>query len=222
MRRSCARPLWQRLKKPAATPGQRLRILAVLATFDTEGTGWTKAAEEAVEPWLSDNPLYLADWTDALRPVRDKLLTPLTRVFLEGPAERRPAVASILADYAKDRPQTLVELIVEADDRTFRTLLPVLARHRDRLTAAATRGDLPGRGIVHRIAVRDAGATAVRGRPCPGMAGPERFLVAAAEAQSQPRSAHPAYPPAWAERFRGRTLAARLENGEGRHRSGGR
>jgi formylglycine-generating enzyme required for sulfatase activity len=51
-------------------------------------------------------------------------------VFRDGAAEQRPAAASILADYAKEQPAVLVDLIVQADDRQFAALLPALEQQR--------------------------------------------------------------------------------------------
>jgi formylglycine-generating enzyme required for sulfatase activity len=129
-----AEGLWRRLKQPRTSPAQRLRILAALAAFDPETPRWKDAAPQALEPWLSDNPLYLGAWTETLRPARTFLLGPLTEVFKgKRLPELRPVAASILADYARDRPETLADLMVEADDRQFATLLPVLTRHRARV-----------------------------------------------------------------------------------------
>jgi formylglycine-generating enzyme required for sulfatase activity/tRNA A-37 threonylcarbamoyl transferase component Bud32 len=122
--------LWRQLRQ-SDKPSRRLRLLAALAAFDREGPGWKEMGQWALEPWLSDNPLYLGTWTEALRPARHTLVGPLTEVF-KGRVlgQHRQLAANILADYARDRPRTLADLIVEADDQQFGTLLPVLRRHR--------------------------------------------------------------------------------------------
>jgi hypothetical protein len=122
--------LWQRLDQPGTDASQRLRLLAALAAFDPNGADWKNVDEQALEPWLADNPLYLGTWTEAFRPARERLLAPLSKVFRTGAAERRTAAASILADYAQEQPRTLAELIVEADDRQFAILFPVLRKQR--------------------------------------------------------------------------------------------
>jgi formylglycine-generating enzyme required for sulfatase activity len=122
--------LWRQLSQPELEPQKRIRLLAALAGFDPHGAGWSKIDEQSLEPWLTDNPLYLGAWTEAFGPAREHLLAPLTRVFRGPLPERRIAAASILIDYAKNKPQTLVELVVEADDRQFAVLLPALQRQR--------------------------------------------------------------------------------------------
>jgi formylglycine-generating enzyme required for sulfatase activity len=132
--------MWRRLEQPGTTPGQRLRLLAALAAFDPKGAGWQEAAAGLMEPWLLDNPLYLGAWTEALRPAGDWLLPPLIEVF-QGKrlAERRLVAASILADYARNHPETLAELITEADDQQFAILMPVLAQHGPRVIPLLSR-----------------------------------------------------------------------------------
>jgi hypothetical protein len=125
--------LWRRLEQPGTAPARRLRILAALAAFDPRGAGWRTAAAGALEPWLSADPLSLGVWTEALRPARDSLLGPLTEVFKGKRLKGHGLVAaSILADYAGDRTETLTELVLEADDRQFATLVPALGRDRRR------------------------------------------------------------------------------------------
>jgi serine/threonine protein kinase len=126
--------LWQRLEDPETAPEQRLRILAALALFDPKGPGWATAGESVLETWLSADPLSLGVWTEALRPARDRLLGPLTKVF-QGKrlAERRLVAAGILADYAADQPETLARLSIQADDRQLAALLPALRRQRSRI-----------------------------------------------------------------------------------------
>jgi formylglycine-generating enzyme required for sulfatase activity len=119
--------LWRQLESPNLNPTRQLRLLPVLAALDPRAAKWNMVDERALEPWLADNPIYLGTWTEALRSARDALLRPLTGVFSGKPLkEHRVVAASILADYARDRPQTLVDLIVQADDRQFSILLPAL------------------------------------------------------------------------------------------------
>jgi serine/threonine protein kinase/formylglycine-generating enzyme required for sulfatase activity len=138
--------LWRQVRSPGVSSQRRLRLLAALAGFDPRGPAWPAAGEQALAPWLSDDPLYLGGWTEALRPARGALLGPLTEVFLGRRLPgRRQVAASILADYAKDRPATLAELALEADDAQLATLLPLLARHREK-TLPLLRRELSRRG----------------------------------------------------------------------------
>jgi formylglycine-generating enzyme required for sulfatase activity/tRNA A-37 threonylcarbamoyl transferase component Bud32 len=156
--------LWRQLESPNVKADRRLRLLAALAAFDPKGAGWKKVDEKALEPWLADNPLYFGAWTEALRPAHEALLGPLSKVFRGRRPERRAAAASILADYAKDRPAVLADLVMEADDRQFAMLLPVLRPHRDTvvplLAGAVDRQAEPGATEADReaLAQRQSGA----------------------------------------------------------------
>src|SRR5262249_9865902 len=69
---------------------------------------------------------------EALRPVRDRLIPPLSRVFRDRTAEEKRFLAvSILAEYARDDLPTLTEVFLDSDPRWFSTLSPLLARHRE-------------------------------------------------------------------------------------------
>jgi hypothetical protein len=86
---------------------------------------------------LADHRLHaLGVWADALRPARHSLHGPLVRAFRSGelPA-RRLLAARILADYAGDSPDALVELLPDADEPQFAVLLPRLRPHRARAVA---------------------------------------------------------------------------------------
>jgi serine/threonine protein kinase len=72
----------------------------------------------------------LTTWKDALRPVRLKLLAPLSVEFrsVNRPAEQTRAT-DILADYAADQPQLLADLLIDADDKQFTAIYPKLQEH---------------------------------------------------------------------------------------------
>ncbi len=63
----------------------------------------------------------LSAWKDALRPVRDKLLAPLSVVSrsINRSEEVRSLATDILADYGADQPQVLAELVMDADEKKF-------------------------------------------------------------------------------------------------------
>jgi eukaryotic-like serine/threonine-protein kinase len=66
--------------------------------------------------------------------VRERLLIPLGKVFRgeeQALAEYRQAAASVLADYAADRPEVLADLLLAADPKQYAVLFPVLQAHRE-------------------------------------------------------------------------------------------
>jgi serine/threonine protein kinase/formylglycine-generating enzyme required for sulfatase activity len=127
--------LWAVAQKPEKSKEhERLRAAAALAKYDPESEKWAKVAAVVVEDLVRENLVFLGLWSEAFRPVSQRLLGPLSAIFGDHSPDRVAECAlatSLLADYARDRPDTLLELIVEADDRQFTSLLPVLRRHPD-------------------------------------------------------------------------------------------
>lgn len=129
--------LWTTFEDPATDP-QILRAAVVLAQIDPSAGRWDAAGARVVSALLSDNPIHLRTWIDALRPVGPRLLPHLRRAFRSSkdPGERR-IVCTVVADYAADQPDVLYDLIQDADDgRQFEILLPLVALDRDRADAA--------------------------------------------------------------------------------------
>jgi formylglycine-generating enzyme required for sulfatase activity len=118
--------LWAALEQPGKDHQDRqLRAAAALATYDKEGRRWSEAAGPVAGRLVEIDPAYLSAWKEALRPVRDRLLEPLAAVFRDRTEERaaeRSLAASVLADYAADRPETLAGLLQDADEQQFAVL----------------------------------------------------------------------------------------------------
>jgi formylglycine-generating enzyme required for sulfatase activity len=119
--------LWRRVEDPATSGEARFRALVVLAAFDTDDGRWGQQGAAVLEHLLKANPLVLGTWAGALHPVRGSLLTPLAEVFRGRKlAEHRQVAATLLADYAADRPEMLANLVLDADARQYAELLPRL------------------------------------------------------------------------------------------------
>jgi formylglycine-generating enzyme required for sulfatase activity len=170
--------LWSLAEDTQARPDRRFRAACALAELDPESARWHKAARAVAAHLVTENPLLVGTWTDALRPVRLRLLDALSEIALRttssggaDDAERRFAEAqdravavNILADYAADRPKTLAELLVEVEPKPFGLLYPKLATHRNiaaELLVAELHRQLPGNAAVveqDRVASRQANA----------------------------------------------------------------
>ena len=115
--------LWTVLETPGKAQGQqRLRAAAALAKYDPDNQRWTKAGGPLAEDLVSVNPVFLGFWTEEFRPVKARLLGPLSGVFREQQPERtaeRSLATNLLADYAADQPQLLARLVMNADDKQF-------------------------------------------------------------------------------------------------------
>jgi formylglycine-generating enzyme required for sulfatase activity len=122
--------LWAVVEQP--DPGkesQRLRAAAALAKYDPESEKWAKASDPVVEQLVGENPLFMGLWLECFRPIKGKLLPSLAHIYRE--ANRRESERSlatnILADYAADQPQVLADLLIDADDKQYSVLYPIVA-----------------------------------------------------------------------------------------------
>src|SRR5205085_11197840 len=106
---------------------QRLRAAAALATYDSNSPRWGKSSGKVVEDLVSVNAVYLGVWSEAFRPVKAPLLSPLSMIFRDHRPERtaeRSLATNLLVDYAADQPQVLADLLMDADEKQFAVLYP--------------------------------------------------------------------------------------------------
>src|SRR5271157_4983994 len=122
--------LWSVLD--SAKPGEVsvLRAASALADYDTTSPHWEVMGNKVAQALVSVNPVYLGDWLDALRPVRDKLTTPLAAIFRDrkSPESERNLATNILNDYASDDPDRLAELLIVSDPKAYLSFFPVVEK----------------------------------------------------------------------------------------------
>jgi formylglycine-generating enzyme required for sulfatase activity/tetratricopeptide (TPR) repeat protein len=129
------RGLWQKVEDGKTRSTQRFRALVGLAAFDPDSPRWTKAASGLLDELLTANPLHLGPWIKAFQPVRKVLIGPLGEVFRgQRLAEHKQVAAIVLADYAKDQPNLLADLLLDADPRQYASLWPVVKKHQEQAT----------------------------------------------------------------------------------------
>ncbi len=120
--------LWAAVERPEKNKGkQRLRAAAALATHDPRNERWGAAGALVVGDLVLENPVFLGQWGDAFRPVKERLLPHLADMFRNPQPERtaeRSLATSLLADYAADQPQVLADLLLDADRTQFAVLYP--------------------------------------------------------------------------------------------------
>ena len=119
--------LWAVVDKPEkGKESQRLRAAAALAKYDPESANWFKVQAAVVNDLVHVPAVYLSLWLDSLRPVRVKLLAPLSVVYgsLARREVERSLATDILADYAADQAQVLANLVMDADAQQFAVIYP--------------------------------------------------------------------------------------------------
>jgi serine/threonine protein kinase len=132
--------LWRRAG--AGDPSSRFRALVALADYDPNSPRWPTTTAQLLAEMLSSGARDLGHWVQALRPIQAHLLLPLTRVFRgedKELAKYRLAAASVLADYAGDRPQMLADLLFDADEKQYEVLRPAVMKHVEPVAARMER-----------------------------------------------------------------------------------
>ena len=81
------------------------------------------------------NPVFLGAWVPALRPARGWLVRPLGDIFRDKgrPETERTLATNVLRDYARDEPEQLANLVMDADEKAYRILLPVAAQQGEKM-----------------------------------------------------------------------------------------
>jgi eukaryotic-like serine/threonine-protein kinase len=110
--------LWSLLEGAQGDNDQRFRAACALAAYSPDDSGrWAKVSGEVANKLVTENILLIGQWKKALQPIRGPLLEPLAAIFRDGKRSEtdRNTVASLLADYALDKPDLLAELVKDAD-----------------------------------------------------------------------------------------------------------
>ena len=118
---------------------QRLQAASALASYDVPDTAevtgrWERASQIIADELLAAvqrNPSLFATLLDQLRPVRSRLMPPLTEIYRsrQRPDSDQSFATIILADYAADNPQLLADLLMDADAKQFSLIYPKLKEH---------------------------------------------------------------------------------------------
>jgi formylglycine-generating enzyme required for sulfatase activity len=129
-RQHVAPKLWDVLASARPDDPRVLPVAGALASYDPESPRWADLGDKVAGALVTVNPIYLQDWLDDLRAVHARLNPHLARIFRN--RTRSAAVqnqaTNILADYAKDDPLLLADLLMDGDAEAFLRLFPVAAK----------------------------------------------------------------------------------------------
>jgi len=127
--------LWTVLEPAKPGDGGLLPTASALASYAPDDPRWEGLAGKVSQALVSVNPVFLGSWLDALRPVRSKLTSPLATLFQERsvPETEQTLVTNILADYARDDPDRLAELLMVADPKAYVSLFPIVEKRAEQI-----------------------------------------------------------------------------------------
>ena len=119
--------LWSVLESAKPGDASLLPSACALAIYDPDNARWEAEGGKVARALVSVNSLLLRPWTEALRPVRGKLTSPLIAVFEDKSSSEsvHTLATDILTDYASDDPDRLAQLLMDAEPKAFLSLLPV-------------------------------------------------------------------------------------------------
>ena len=131
---------YRTLASDAQTPAnRRFRAAAAMASFASDDSLWDDAA---VTDFVADHlvgvpPNELGVWQSALWPVRQKLIASLANIYREPTAgeQRRNFVTDILADYASEDLDVLVDLALDGQQSQFAALFDPMSAFGDKAIA---------------------------------------------------------------------------------------
>ena len=124
--------LWSVLLEPESGKEiQVLRAASALAAYDggADIKNWEKSSPLIVNQLVKENPAFIGIWVEALRPVKKFLVNQLTITFNNRAPDKtleNSLATNLLADYAADQPEILTPLILDADEKQFSILFPIL------------------------------------------------------------------------------------------------
>jgi formylglycine-generating enzyme required for sulfatase activity len=126
--------LWTTLD--SAKPGDAglLPAASALASYAPDEGTWEVVGDKVARALVAVDAVFLGSWIEALSPVRGKLMGPLATIFQEKErSESEHTLATnILADYAKDDPERLAQLLMVSDRKAYLSLFPVAEKRAER------------------------------------------------------------------------------------------
>ena len=113
----------------------RFQAACVLAGYDPENEYWEN---EDLRTFVADHlvgvrPSELLPWTNALRPVRNHLIGPLSTIYRNPDAgeQVRSFATDILADYLSDEAEGLFDLLADSNEQQFGVIFDKLTNDRE-------------------------------------------------------------------------------------------
>src|SRR5262249_28236858 len=106
--------LWAVVERSPGKESRRLRAASALAAYDPDRARWAGAGAAVADDLVTVPAVHLAVWTEALRPVSDSLLKPLSAIFHNGSRlqSERSLATDLLAEYVANRPEDLADLLM--------------------------------------------------------------------------------------------------------------
>src|SRR5262249_1909608 len=135
--------LWSVIEKSPSSDRKLLASASALALYDANDERWSRFGDKVAQSLVAVESGSLAAWLDIFHPIRGRLMRPIVAIFRDEalPEWQHVNSASILSDFAEADPESLANLLMEADARAFRNLFPAAIRLKEQISPVF-RGEL--------------------------------------------------------------------------------
>jgi eukaryotic-like serine/threonine-protein kinase len=125
--------LWSELDQARAEDRGILPVASLLAQFVPSDPDWANVREKVAGALVQARLEDLAGWVESLRNVGGDLIDPLAVIFRDKARQQIEQTVAVmaLAQFARERPAYLVDLLLDAEPKSFAILLPVVELNRD-------------------------------------------------------------------------------------------
>ncbi len=122
--------LWSDLASAKPDGSSVLPLAGVLARCDPASPSWDDVGDKVAGALVKCNVDDARAWREAISPIGDALTDPVAKIFREkGRSEiERLLAIELLIQYAADKPSFLVDLLVDADPKSFSVIFSGLRR----------------------------------------------------------------------------------------------
>jgi len=118
---------------------QRFQGACALATYSPQDQRWNQVSSIVTRYLVSLETSALVAWRDALRPAKGQLVNSLAVIYRDTARKEQSRIyaTETLADFAADRPDTLFELLADAEPFQFEVMFNKLSEQRNTAVAMA-------------------------------------------------------------------------------------
>ena len=131
LRRELTDRLWNELQNAALKAPEFFPPASVLADYDQTSARWLELAPKVANAMALATLSDWEDWSNELFSVRAMIAGPMIAIYRDKsrPEDEHMIATEILARYVTDQPGRLVDLLLDAEPKSYAILFPVVERN---------------------------------------------------------------------------------------------
>lgn len=133
-----AASLWAEFGNGDLNDERLLPVACALSLYDPDNEKWQTLGSSVAQKLVTENPIRVYEWEQGFSDAMKWLFDPLFQVTRnkEASSSQRLIAAQLIANHAAESPDTLVELLLDADADQFAAYFPMVERNRDEIVEA--------------------------------------------------------------------------------------